>query len=228
MALRKTDCAGVFTDGSWLYTRNLVPGVSVYGEALFREGGMEYRRWDANRSKLAAYLKRGGRIWPFGATTSLLYLGAGSGTTASHLSDLCLSGSIVAIEISPRSFRDLVATAERRPNLLPLLGDASQPSTYRQHVGSVDVLYQDVAQRDQEGIFLQNVPFLRPGGTGFLMVKARSADVAAKPADVYARMQRELSGHGLAVVDVRTLDPFETDHAALVVRTRKAHDTDQA
>ncbi|MEK6987878.1 MAG: fibrillarin-like rRNA/tRNA 2'-O-methyltransferase [Candidatus Thermoplasmatota archaeon] len=223
MALRKTDHAGVFTDGSWLYTRNLVPGVSVYGEGLSREGDAEYRRWDANRSKLAAYLKRGGRIWPFEATTSLLYLGAGSGTTVSHLSDICSRGSIMAIEVSPRSFRDLVTVAERRTNLLPLLGDASQPSTYRQHVEPVDVLYQDVAQRDQEGIFLKNVDFLRPGGTGFLIVKSRSTDVAAKPADVYARIERALSDWGLQVIDVRTLDPFETDHAAVVVRKRNPH-----
>jgi fibrillarin-like pre-rRNA processing protein len=223
MAIRETNHAGVFTDGSWLYTRNLTPGVSVYGEGLFREGGVEYRRWDANRSKPAAYLKRGGLVWPFGASTTLLYLGAGSGTTASHLSDICANGSIVAIEISPRSFRDLVSLAERRRNLLPLLGDAARPSTYRQHVGSVDILYQDVAQRDQEGIFLENIEFLRQGGFGFLMVKARSTDVAAKPPEVYARMQRELSDHGLEILDVRTLDPFETDHAAMVVRRRNPH-----
>ncbi|HLE54933.1 MAG TPA: fibrillarin-like rRNA/tRNA 2'-O-methyltransferase [Thermoplasmata archaeon] len=224
MALRKTARAGVYTDGSWLYTRNLTPGVSVYGEGLVRERDAEYRRWDANRSKLAAYLKRQGPVWPFEASTSVLYLGAGSGTTVSHLSDLCSSGSIVAIEISPRSFRDLVAVAERRPNLLPLLGDASRPSTYRQHVGSVDVLYQDVAQRDQEGIFLGNLEFLRPGGTGFLIVKSRSTDVAAKPSDVYARAERELAGHGLQILDVRTLDPFETDHAAVVARKRSPPD----
>lgn len=224
MALRKTDYAGVFTDGSWLYTRNLVPGVSVYGEGLHREGDAEYRRWDANRSKLAAYLKRGGKTWPFEAVTSVLYLGAGSGTTVSHLSDICPRGSIVAIEISPRSFRDLVTVAEKRTNLLPLLGDAAQPSTYRQHAGRVDVLYQDVAQRDQEGIFLQNTDFLRPGGTGFLMVKSRSTDVAAKPSEIYARAERGLSDRGLQILDVRTLDPFETDHAAVVARKRNAPD----
>ncbi len=224
MGLRRTAQAGVYTDGSWLYTRNLVPGVSVYAEGLVQDRGVEYRRWDANRSKLAAYLKRGGRVWPFEAATSVLYLGAGSGTTVSHLSDLCPNGSVVAVEISPRAFRDLVTVAERRPNLLPLLGDAAQPATYRQHVGPVDVLYQDVAQRDQEGIFLQNSDFLRAEGTGFLIVKSRSADVAARPSDVYARIEGKLSARGLQVIDVRTLDPFETDHAAFVVRKRNAHD----
>ena len=223
MAIRTTDAAGVFTDGVWLYTRNLVPGRAVYGEGLVRDEGVEYRKWDAARSKLAAYLKRGGRTWPFASSSSILYLGAGSGTTVSHLSDLCPSGSIVAIEISPRTFRDLVSVAETRPNLIPILADAAQPQSYRSHVDIVDVLYQDVAQRDQEDIFLRNLEFLRPGGVGFLIVKARSVDVAARPSEVYARARDVLTRKGLDVLDLRELDPFEVDHAALVVRKRQPH-----
>lgn len=208
----------MYTDGSWLYTRNLVPGKVVYGEGLSKEGGVEYRRWDATRSKLAAYLKRGGRTWPFSPSSSVLYLGAGSGTTVSHVSDVCTNGSIVAIEISPRVFRNLVSVAETRSNLVPILGDASRPETYRNHVGTVDVLYQDVAQRDQVEIFVRNIELLRRGGTGLLMVKARSVDVAARPEVVYADSTNALRRSGLEVLDDRPLDPFQKDHAAVVVR----------
>ena len=217
MAIRPTDHVGVFTDGSWLYTRNLVPGRAVYGEALRVEDGVEYRRWDAERSKLAAYLKKGGVRWPFLETTSVLYLGAASGTTASHLSDICPRGTIVAVEVSPRSFRDLVTVAEGRPNLLPILGDASRPDAYRSRVGNVDVVYQDVAQRDQEAIFLRNLSALRPEGVGFLMLKARSVDVAARPADLYRVARETIASKGFDVVDVRPLDPYAGDHAAIVV-----------
>ncbi len=220
MSVRPTVHAGVFTDGAWLLTRNLVPGTAVYGEGLIRDGGVEYRRWDAARSKLAAYLKRGGRVWPFGSTTTVLYLGAGSGTTASHVSDLCPQGNVVAVEISPRVFRDLVRVAETRGNLLPILGDAARPDTYANRVSSVDVVYQDVAQRDQVAIFLANARFLAPGGIGYLMIKARSVDVAARPADVYARAVVELRQSGLEVQDERSLEPFQEDHSALVVRKR--------
>lgn len=209
----------MFTDGSWLYTRNLVPGRAVYGEALRVEDGVEYRRWDAERSKLAAYLKKGGVRWPFLETTSVLYLGAASGTTASHLSDICPRGTIVAVEVSPRSFRDLVTVAEGRPNLLPILGDASRPDAYRSRVGNVDVVYQDVAQRDQEAIFLRNLSALRPGGVGILMLKARSVDVAARPADVYRVARETIASKGFDVLDVRLLDPHAGDHAAIVVTT---------
>lgn len=218
MALQPTAQRGVYTDGSWLYTRNLVPGRVVYGEGLSTDRGVEYRKWDAARSKLAAYLKRGGRVWPFDLASTVLYLGAGSGTTVSHVSDLCPQGSIVAVEISPRVFRDLVAVAEPRPNLVPILGDASRPDTYRSHAGTVDILYQDVAQRDQADIFLRNADLLRRGGTGFLMIKTRSVDVAAPPELVTAESVGALRRNGLEVLDERSLDPFQKDHVAVVVR----------
>src|SRR5207245_6273470 len=112
MPVRSTEWEGVYADGPWLLTRNLDPGAVVYGEGLVREKGQEFRRWDANRSKLAAYLKRGGRVWPFRSRSSVLYLGAGSGTTVSHLSDICDEGRLPPVELSPRSVRDLRPLAE--------------------------------------------------------------------------------------------------------------------
>jgi fibrillarin-like pre-rRNA processing protein len=218
MPVRSTEWEGVYAEGPWLLTRNLIPGAVVYGEGLVRGSDGEFRRWDANRSKLAAYLKRGGRVWPFRLRSTVLYLGAGSGTTASHVSDVCADGTVTAVEISPRSFRDLLALSEKRPNLVPILGDAAKPESYGARIGSVDVLYQDVAQRDQDGIFLRNLDLLRSGGTGFMMVKARSADVSASPAKVYAKTKRALADAGVEVIDFRNLEPFQADHGAVVVR----------
>lgn len=220
MAIRETQYVGVYTDGSWLFTRNLVPGKTVYGEGLAVQDGVEYRKWDATRSKLAAYLKLGGRVWPYRASSSLLYLGAGSGTTVSHISDICSEGRLIAIEIAPRVFRNLVSVAESRPNLIPILGDATRPESYRGHAGVVDILYHDVAQRDQVGIFVRNVELLRSSGVAYLMLKARSVDVAARPKDVSARSELVLREAGLEILDNRSLDPFQKDHFALAVRKR--------
>lgn len=216
VGIRETEWSGVYSDGSWLYTRNLVPGASVYGETLHTQDGIEYRRWDAERSKLAAYLKQGGRFWPFRQTSSVLYLGAASGTTTSHVSDIVAEGTIVAVEIAPRPFRDLVDTASRRTNLLPILADAAHPERYAGQVGRVKILYQDIAQRDQTAIFLRNVGFLESGGTGFLMLKARSADVTARPPDLYEEGRVALAGAGMKIMEVRDLNPFAADHAAIV------------
>lgn len=220
MSVRSTKWDGVYAEGPWLLTRNLVPGAVVYGEGLVRSGNEEFRRWDANRSKLAAYLKVGGQAWPFRSEASVLYLGASTGTTASHLSDICAKGTIFAIEISPRSFRNLLVLAERRPNLIPILGDAAKPESYSGRTGLVDVVYQDVAQRNQDEIFLRNVECLRSDGTGFLMVKARSANVSAAPAKVYELTKDSLLEAELDVIDFRGLEPFQADHGAFVVRRR--------
>src|SRR3989449_11413836 len=150
MSVRSTEWEGVYADGPWLLTRNLVPGATVYGEGLVRGSDGEFRRWDANRSKLAAYLKRGGRVWPFRLRSSVLYLGAGSGTTASHVSDICADGTVTAVEISPRSFRDLLTLSEKPPNLGPILGDAAKPESSAGQTGPAAVPYQDVAHRERE------------------------------------------------------------------------------
>ena len=217
MQIRQSDIPHVYTDGDRVYTVNLDPGVAVYGERLVTQGGVEYRAWDPRRSKLAALLKKGVGVFPFGRRTDVLYLGAAQGTTVSHLSDICVEGTICAVEVSRRAFQKLLALSERRHNVMPILGDAGKPEAYERLVGPVSALYQDVAQRDQVEIFARNLRFLKPGGFGLLMVKARSADVTAKPRDVYVRVRRELAAAGLAVVQATELDPLEKDHAAMLV-----------
>lgn len=221
--IRPLGIRGVFTDGEELYTRNLVPGATVYGEPLVRTAGGEFRLWDPHRSKLAAYVRLGGTAFPFTDESTVLYLGAATGTTVSHVSDLCPSGAVHAVEISRRAFEKLLRLSETRPNLVPILGDAAKPETFRGLLGGpVDVVYQDVAQPAQDAIFLRNLEVLAPSGTGFLAVKARSVDVARRPTAVFedARTSMERAGH--EVLDARSLHPFQRDHAMVVVRTAAA------
>ena len=145
-------------------------------------------------------------------------LRAASGTTASHVSDLVPEGVVHAVEMSPRAFQKLLTVAEARENLNPLLADAEKPETYARQVGDFDVLYQDVSQRDQVGIFLRNSVPLVPGGWGFLMVKARSIDVSARPKAIFQGVVEVLRGTDLKVLEVVRLDPYEKDHAAVIVR----------
>lgn len=92
-----------------LVTKNLVPGDSVYGEKRISiDGGVEgtkteYRVWNPFRSKLAAgvlggldniFIKPGAKV---------LYLGAASGTSVSHVADIV--GPVCAQKwLSPRWF----------------------------------------------------------------------------------------------------------------------------
>ena len=92
----------------------------------------EYRIWNPFRSKLAAavlagldniYIKPGAKV---------LYLGAASGTSVSHCSDIVgPTGAVYAVEFSHRSGRDLVNMAKKRPNIVPIIEDARHPQKYR-------------------------------------------------------------------------------------------------
>lgn len=217
--MKATRFFGVHMDNGRLYTMNLVPGVRVYGEKLVSWGGEEYREWMHSRSKLAAYLKLGGSFFPFKEDTQVLYLGAASGTTASHLSDILVSGTLYCVEISPRSFRDLVMVSDARGNMVPLLADATQPSSFDFAVGNVDVVYQDVAQRGQASILIRNMEHFG-ASTGMLALKSRSEDVSRRPAEIFNEARSELLGVGLKMVDMVPLDPYEKDHAMMVVKRR--------
>lgn len=72
---------------------NLVPGTTVYGEKRISvDDGTgekrEYRAWNPFRSKLGAAILGGvSNIW-ICPGAKVLYLGAASGTTVSHVSDI--------------------------------------------------------------------------------------------------------------------------------------------
>lgn len=214
--LRASRHPGVFTDGRDLYTENLVPGVSVYGERLLREGAREFRLWNPRRSKLAALLLGAPVASPFGPASRVLYLGAGTGTTASHLSDVVREGVVYGVEAARKAFGRLLRLAEARENLVPILADARRPQAYRAAVQGADLLYQDVAQRDQARIFLRNLPLAAAGG--ILMVKARSVDAAAPPETVFRHELRVLREGGVRHARVVLLEPYQHDHAAVLVQ----------
>jgi fibrillarin-like pre-rRNA processing protein len=210
---------GIFRRGRDFFTVNADPGHRVYGEDLVREGETEYRRWDPWRSKLAALLVLGGIPAEIPAARKLLYLGGAHGTTVSHLADLLPEGRLHVVEKSPASFAPLLHLSERRANVFPLLADAQLPERYRARVGQVDFLYQDVAQRNQGGIFAENArAALQPGGRGLLMLKVRSVTQSRPVRSVVAETRAELARHGLEVVGSRELAPFSREHWALSVR----------
>jgi fibrillarin-like pre-rRNA processing protein len=179
-------------DGSQkLATRNLTPGRAVYGEKLIRFEGVEYRLWDPFRSKLAAAILKGIKTVPIRPNHQVLYLGAASGTTASHVSDIIgEKGYVYCVEFAPRAIRELVNNVcAYRVNMLPILEDARFPEKYAIFIrGKVDDIYCDLAQPEQARILADNADmFLKNGGYVMLAIKARSIDVTKEPSEVYKR-----------------------------------------
>lgn len=217
--MEATEWAGVRRDGRDLFTPNARPGERVYGEVVRTIDGIEYRHWDPFRSKLAAFLLRATpSSAPWSPGGSVLYLGGGHGTTVSHLSDLLGPGAIYVVEKSPTAFAPLLALARKRANLFPILADAQLPERYQSEVGRVEFVYQDVAQRNQAGIFVENVrACLASRGKGLLMLKVRSVS-QRRPANVIVREARtELGRAGLTVTGEVSLVPFSKEHVALSV-----------
>lgn len=199
---------GVYFHKGNFYTKNLVNGQSVYGEKLLIVNGIEYRQWDCYRSKLAAALKNGLKHFPFKANSKVLYLGASTGTTVSHLSDICSKGIIYAIEVSEKMMEKLIMLAEKRENIIPILADARMPGHYSD-IGNVDIIYQDIAQPDQTRILIDNAKLFKPKHM-FLCLKAHSIDVTKTKKQILDIALDELKVFN--IVEVINLEPYDKEH----------------
>jgi fibrillarin-like pre-rRNA processing protein len=202
-------------------TRNLAPGRVVYGEKLYYFEGIEYRSWNPTRSKLGAAIVKGLKINPIKPGSHVLYLGVASGTTVSHVSDIIgNTGHVWGVDFAPRPLRDLIDNVVRyRKNISPILGDARQPQSYSLQVPRVEVIFADVAQPDQAEIVLKNIRlFLKNGGFALFSIKSRSIDVGREPDLIFAEQVEILRKSGLEILEQIELDPYEMDHALVVVK----------
>lgn len=202
-------------------TQSLTPGTSVYGEKLIKIDDKEYRLWSTRRSKLSAALKNGLSEMPIQPGSKILYLGAASGTTVSHCSDIVGDkGAIYAVEFSERTARNLIHLAAARNNILPVIDDARHPTRYASVVaGPIEVVYQDVAQPNQADILYENLKtFCSFGAWGMLAIKARSIDSASSLDEIYSKEIATLDNLGLQIVDNVDLNPLEKDHRFIVCR----------
>lgn len=206
-----------------LVTLNMVPGKAVYGEKRISVDGAdgekkEYRVWNPFRSKLGAAVLAGVSDIYIAPGKKVLYLGAASGTTVSHVSDIVgPTGLVYAVEFSPRSGRDLISMSKIRTNVIPIIEDARQPLRYRMLVGMVDVIFADVAQPDQARIVAINAEhFLKNGGNFVISIKANCIDSTLAPEAVFASERKKLKEYKLKSKEQVTLEPYDRDHAVVL------------
>ncbi len=221
--MKETKIPGVFREKDRLYTINPLAcsGQQVYNERLVRTETAEYRSWNPYRSKLAAALLK---EFPVNIQPhmTILYLGAASGTTVSHISDILTHGLIYAVEQSPIAATKLLALCRKRQNIIPIIEDAFHADRYVHILSKIDMIYQDISQRNQAEIFLENCNrYLTVGGYGVLMIKARSIDVSLKPQQAYEQVIEFLKKNNLNIHTKTDLSPYEKDHAALLVSKKQ-------
>ena len=205
-----------------IYTKSLDYGKIVYGERLVDDGDDQYREWNPFRSKICATIVSRARNIYLNRNSKVLYLGAASGTTVSHISDILSGkGCVYAVEFSPRSLRQLVQNCADRSNVIPILGDANRPYEYAQFIsGPVDVIIQDVAQPNQSEILIKNARrFLTPGkGRYIYAIKARSIDTAGEPQQIFVNEKQKLEENTLQTSDNVNISKYQEDHTVLFGR----------
>ncbi len=219
--MRKTVIPNLFFNRGKLLTRNLTPGRTFFGERTWKEGDGEYRVFDPNHSKLGAAFMKGVKEFGLKKDSLVLYLGASHGYTPSFVSDMVAAGGVFCVEFSPTVCRDLVFVCEQRGNMAPILADANHPESY-ENLPLVDVVFQDISQRNQVRIFLKNMQqFGKNGSTGLLALKTRSIDATQSSRSVVRTVRRELDNTPwITVIGETSLSPYEKDHGFFVVKKK--------
>jgi len=208
----------IYEDRKRIYTKSILPGKTHFEERTVKDKGAEYREFDPKRSKLAAAIVKGCTNIGIRKGDVVLYLGASHGYTCSFVSDIVQEGLIFGVDPAPRVIRDLVFLSEKRKNIVPILADANHPEQYTNRVCQADIVYQDIAQKNQEEIFIKNCKlFLKKGGYGLLAIKARSIDVKARPKTLFEQIRNNLD-KVFKVIDYKILDPFEMDHCMVIIK----------
>jgi len=204
-----------------LMTLNMTPGEVVYGEKKveieIENEKKEYRQWNPFRSKLASAILGGVKNIYMEPGMKVLYLGAASGTTVSHVADLVgPTGCVYAVEFSHRVGRELMEVAKKRTNIVPIIEDARKPQKYRMLVPMVDVLFSDVAQPDQARILGVNASYFLKNKGGFVIsIKANCVDSTAPAEQVFAQQVQELKTLAFRPKEQISLEPYERDHAVV-------------
>jgi fibrillarin-like pre-rRNA processing protein len=204
---------GIYFNGRKIYTENLIKGKKVYGEKILKIKGKEFREWNPFRSKLGAGIKKG-IASPIKKGMKILYLGAGEGTTISHISDIIKEkGLIVGIDVSAKAMHKLIELSNERKNLIPFLEDASNVEKTKKELNEIefDFLFQDISQKNQTEIFLENAKaFLRKGKPAMISIKAKS--ISQKNSKKILREEKNKLEKEFLVKQSVYLEPFQKEH----------------
>lgn len=198
-----------------IYTRTSF-GKPLFGEKISRDHGAFLREWNVKRSKLGAAILKGLNIFPIKEDSRILYLGASTGTTVSYISDIASDGIIYAVELSYDPFVKLLDLSVQRKNIIPILEDATSPEKFSFLVENADIIYQDISQRDQIGIFNRNAEAFPDAKWAFLILKARSITARKRESEILHENIGRI--RDFKVAQVIDLTPYDIANYLLVLK----------
>ncbi len=199
--------------------KEIFPGVfsSTNGKEIFTYS-KDYVKWLPQHSKLAAAIMNGIKEMPVKPGSIILYLGAASGTTVSHVSNIIgSSGTVYAIEFSEKPFYSLLDLAGKQKNIAPIFADARKTKDYF-WVEECDCIYVDMAdpQEIEIAIRLSDI-FLKKDGYLVIAVKSQSIDVVKSPSQVYKEAIEKLEKANFRLLENIDLEPYEEKHSMIVL-----------
>ncbi|XP_043065183.1 rRNA 2'-O-methyltransferase fibrillarin [Drosophila ficusphila] len=216
-------------DAIQLLTRNTSSSTDDYGEqrivSEFRGKRCEFRAWSPFQSKLAAGIMGGAIDLHLKSGSKVLYLGAGFGRSVSHISDIVgESGMVYAVEQGPWAGRQLTALSSHRPNIVPVIEDATMPYKYRLEVPAcIDIIFSDLPQADQARSLMLNARhFLVPGGYFVVYLHVANGNGVITSKEAFDPAKELLREHQLEPIEQVLLEPYKPGYALVVgVSTRK-------
>ena len=207
--MRELQVPNFYEDKGNLFSQSK-DGKSIYGEQVTTRGGKFFRIFSPLRSKLSSSMRLG--LKPdLRKGDHMLYLGAGAGTTASHISDSLSAGTIFAVEFAPVPFIKLTSLSTIKDNVYPILSDAQKPEMYGIFMDRVDVIYQDVSQPNQIDIFAKNMNYFDVK-RGILMLKTFSLRSDFSIDKEIMRIKENFS-----VQQIKDISRFHRGHYAITV-----------
>jgi len=171
-------------------------------------------------SKLTAALKKQLEL-PIKNGNIVLYLGASHGVTAEIISKIVgKKGFIFCLDVAPDVVKKLVEVCEKHENMCPLLFDANKPEEYKDKITEVDIIYQDITQKNQVEIFIKNIKiFLKDEGCAIIALKTKSIDSVKPKEEVLETVKKELEKK-LRIISVTDLEPYHKDHYFIICRKK--------
>lgn len=198
--------------------KQIFSGVYKKGNNLYTKG-KNLDEWNPYKSKPAAAILNGLQNFPVKKGQKILYLGAAHGTTISHFSNIVgEKGIIYGVEVSDKIILKLIDKVRKKKNIVPILEDARFPENYG-WVGKVDLVYEDIAQRDQVQILKKNKVFLKEKGIILIALKAKAIDSVREVKEIYREVIEELS-KDFEIIETIDLEPYEHDHLFIVGRMK--------
>lgn len=188
----------------------------VYGEKIRKTEAGYLREWNPKRSKVAAAILKKLSDLPLKNGSSVLYLGAASGTTVSHFSDICHAGKIFAVEKAYDPFVKLLDLSDTRNNIYPIIEDAGQIERYSFFINRVDFIYQDIAQRNQVQIFNNASSYFTEARDAMLVVKIRAISSRGRERDILSQEASKIKG--FKVLETIDLSPYSKSNYLLRLR----------